>query len=91
MVLLYDKSPHQLWWGPLSIWKEERGRKEVLGYERFRLTASVAFHDYRIIAEYDIEINCKRTNCDLEIKIFLSFLFFRFFSILRNRIRAVIQ
>ena len=64
--------------------------KRIYG-ERFRLTASVAFHGYRIIAEYDREINSKRTNYDLEIKIFLSFLFFRFFPVLRNLIRTVIQ
>ena len=77
--------------GAFISWKEERGRKEDLRDERLRLTASVAFHDYRIIAEYDREINSKRTNCDLEIKIFLSFLFFHFFSILRNLIRTIIQ
>ena len=70
---------------------KKRGRKEDLRSERLRLTASVAFHDYRIIAEYDREINSKRTNYDLEIKIFLSFLFFRFFPVLRNLIRTVIQ
>ena len=70
---------------------KKRGRKEDLRSERLRLTASAAFHDYRIIAEYDREINSKKTNCDLEIKIFLSFLFFRFFLVLRNRIRTIIQ
>ena len=70
---------------------KKRGRKEDLRSERLRLTASTAFHDYRIIAEYDREINSKKTNCDLEIKIFLSFLFFRFFLVLRNRIRTIIQ
>ena len=47
--------------------------KRIYG-ERLRLTASAAFHDYRIIAEYDREINNKRTNCDLEIS-FVKFMF----------------
>ena len=70
---------------------KKRGRKEDLRNERLRFTASVAFHDYRIIAEYDREINRKRTNCDLEIKIFLSVLLFWLLSVSRILIRAVIQ
>ena len=39
--------------GGLHQFGKKRGRKEDLGRERLRLTASAAFHDYRIIAEYD--------------------------------------
>ena len=50
---------------------KKRGRKEDLRSERLRLTASAAFHGYSIRWDYDRSINNKRTNYDLEIKVFL--------------------